>query len=426
MASISKDGGGGKRRILFTNGNGDRKTIRLGKMPLADARTIKHHIESLLAAKLSGCALDNKTAAWVRNMPNVLADKLAAVELIEKRKTTTLGDMLQNFLKSHPGKKPATVALWETSINDLKNHYGTDYSIQSIGPKEADGFRQKLIDDSLAPATIQRRLQHVKQFFAFAVRRELIEKNPFQGITHGGGDPRERQHYISPEDTLRLLEAAPNHVWRTIIALSRYAGLRCPSEILSLRLTDVDWERGSIRVTAPKTECHAGHGSRIIPIFGRLRPYLLDAFEQAEVGQVNVIPEKLYLSKCLGKNGWNGGNLRHSLRKIIDRAGLTPWPRPFHNLRASCESDLAGEYPIATACRWLGNTVAIAARHDIQTTDNDFQRAIKGTQTRASHNPSQYMQQLASNDTKAKQINPIFPDVYATMPGVAANAFVRK
>ena len=48
----------------------------------------------------------------------------------------------------------------------------------------------------------------------------------------------------------------------------------------------------------------------------------------------------------------------------------------FHALRASCETDLAREFPIATVCKWIGNTVSIAARHSVQVTDADFQRAL--------------------------------------------------
>ena len=36
----------------------------------------------------------------------------------------------------------------------------------------------------------------------------------------------------------------PDWVWRTIIALSRYGGLRNPSEVLSLQLAGLDWQRG--------------------------------------------------------------------------------------------------------------------------------------------------------------------------------------
>ncbi len=37
--------------------------------------------------------------------------------------------------------------------------------------------------------------------------------------------------------------------------------------------------------------------------------------------------------------------------QIIKRAGLVPWPRVIHAMRASAETDLAAEYPIGAVCR---------------------------------------------------------------------------
>jgi integrase len=169
-----------------------------------------------------------------------------------------------------------------------------------------------------------------------------------------------------------------NWVWWTIIALCRYGGLRRPSEVLSLWLVDLDWERGEMAVASPKTEGH-GQGYRVCPIFARLRPYLDEAYHMATEGQTHVIPEHLYLPAAKGPRGWASSNLRTTFAKILRRAGLEQWPRLFHALRASCESDLAREYPITTVCKWIGNTVAIAARHYVQVTDEDFQRAAENS-----------------------------------------------
>ena len=98
----------------------------------------------------------------------------------------------------------------------------------------------------------------------------------------------------------------------------------------------------------------------------------------AKVGQTHVIPEHLYLPAAKGPRGWNSCNLRTTFEKIVARANLDPWPRLFQNMRASCESDLAREYPITTVCKWIGNTVSIAVRHYVQVTDEDFQRAAQG------------------------------------------------
>ena len=163
-----------------------------------------------------------------------------------------------------------------------------------------------------------KRLQFVRQFFAYAVRCEWIEKNPFASVSHQGGDPRERQRYITEEETRKLIDAAPNWVWRTIIALARYGGLRTPSETLSLPLANLDWEHGAMTVISPKTEGH-GLGQRVVPMFARLRPYLDEAWDMAKEGQTHVIPENLYLPASKGPKGWCNCNVRTTFKKIVKR-----------------------------------------------------------------------------------------------------------
>jgi integrase len=55
-----------------------------------------------------------------------------------------------------------------------------------------------------------------------------------------------RQYFVSRDETEKVIDAAPDAEWRLIIALSRYGGLRCPSEHLGLTLDDVDWEHGRV------------------------------------------------------------------------------------------------------------------------------------------------------------------------------------
>ena len=143
-------------------------------------------------------------------------------------------------------------------------------------------------------------------------------------------------------------------------------------------------------------------------MFARLRPYLDEAWDMAKEGQTHVIPENLYLTASKGPHGWCNCNVRTTFEKIVKRAGLKPWPRLFHNLRASCESDLAREYPITTVCRWIGNTVAIAARHYIQVTDADFRKAA-GAETIAAHRTAQQVSEMGRKGSQEKQKTPVFP-----------------
>jgi hypothetical protein len=70
-----------------------------------------------------------------------------------------------------------------------------------------------------------------------------------------------------------------------LVALSRYGGLRCPSEHLALTWADVDWERQRFLVRSSKT------GERWVPLFPELLPHLEAAFDRAEPGAVYVIAQ---------------------------------------------------------------------------------------------------------------------------------------
>ena len=85
---------------------------------------------------------------------------------------------------------------------------------------------------------------------------------------------RARDYFVSRDEAAKVLDACPDAQWQLLFALSRYGGLRCPSEHLALTWGDVDWERGRITVRSPKTEHHEGQGERVIPLFPELRPYL--------------------------------------------------------------------------------------------------------------------------------------------------------
>jgi len=52
MASISTDKAG-NRKIQFSDGNGIRKIVRIGKLPMKAAESILSKIEAILEAKLS-------------------------------------------------------------------------------------------------------------------------------------------------------------------------------------------------------------------------------------------------------------------------------------------------------------------------------------------------------------------------------------
>lgn len=68
-------------------------------------------------------------------------------------------------------------------------------------------------------------------------------------------------------------------------------------------------------------------------------------------------------------------------------ARLAPWPRLFHNLRASCETEPVETYPVQVVTDWLGNTPSVAMRYYLMTTG-----ALRGggVDAKAAQNPAQH------------------------------------
>src|SRR5262249_19542247 len=248
--------------------------------------------------------------------------------------------------------------------------------LEKVTQADGEAFRQSMLKSELRATTIHKRLQHARMFFAHAKRQGLVTANPFEFVRHRPGDASERRASVPPARVMRGSAQAPNDTWKLLIALSRFAGLRVPSEALSLRWQDVDWERQRLTIPSPKTEHLAGRGYRVIPLFPELWPYLESAWDKAPEGAEYVIPEE-YRRRAQGPAGWANANLRTTLGKIIRRAGLEPWTRLWHSMRASCETDLARQFPLAVVAKWLGNTQAVAMRHYVDVTDADFEKAVK-------------------------------------------------
>ena len=378
MASITTDRDG-RRRIQFVAPNGKRRAVHLGKVSQRTAAGVKYRIEQLLESINFNRPMEADLIQWVKGLETSLAKKLARVKLIPDPKgapIVTVGSFLDSWLAGRKTDfKPASVIAWGQVINAMKEFFGEDCRLTKVTTAKAEAFRQSMIEAGLRATTIHKRLQHARMFFAHAKRQELVSENPFEFVRHRPGDASERRAYVPAVDVMRAIEHAPNETWKLLIALSRFGGLRVPSEALSLRWQDVDWERQRIVIPSPKTEHLAGKGYRVIPLFPAIRPHLEAAFETAPEGAVYVIPEE-YRRRAQTAGGWANANLRTTLERVIRRAGLEAWPRLWHSMRASCETDLARQFPLAVVAKWLGNTQAVAMRHYVDVTDGDFERAV--------------------------------------------------
>ena len=385
MASLIKKGNSRWVLQFRLRPNVDRVTIALGDVTELQAKDIQERVEALVKAIRRDRAPDISTSNWVGELDDALHAKLAAAGLVVSRvapedaaPVPLLGKFLDEYARKRTDLKESTKTAWGHTKRCLIEFFGATRPLDRITAGEAEDFRRWLVDDQkLAENTVRRRVGFAKQFFRAAVRYEYLSKSPFVEI--GGCSVREnrdRDHYVTREEAAKVLDACPSIGWRLIFALSRFGGLRCPSEILKLRWRDVHWDQDRFTVHSPKTERHEGKASRLVPIFPELRPYLEEAWEQAEEGAEFVV------SSPRGDTPGTG------MERIIRSAGLEPWEKLFQNCRATRATELVSAgWPEYKVCKWLGHTEKIARRHYWQVTDDDYRQAaglpIEGGQSAA-------------------------------------------
>jgi integrase len=395
MASLSrvkartKEGKPGWR-IQFMDGAGVRRSVYLGAVPKKAAESWVARIESLLACGLTGIAWDTDLAAWVRDLPDVSHGKLSDAGLIDprnkaERHVANLSKLTTAFVERSAGK-PATIRGFNQTLESLKEFFGSETPLDAITAEGADQWRNWVVkdrkgsgrrkkkrtteDNRLSAPTVAKRVSVAKQVFRTAVRWGWIAKSPFDGLRPGSQANPARARYIKLSTIRDVIDACPSIEWKLIVALSRMAGLRCPSEVGSLTWGSINWEKGRLTVLAKKTEHHGGdHAVRIVPICPELRAILADAFEQAEVGETLVVPSAARASV----------NLRTHLERIITKAGHKPWPRLLQNLRASCETDWVEKYPAHVVAKWLGHSPKVAAQHYLMSREHHFDDVVRGS-----------------------------------------------
>jgi integrase len=371
----------------FTDADGKRRTIRLSDVSKTKAGTFYAHLDKLVEARRLGEKIPGDTLNFLKNLNDRLHKKLVKLKLLEPREVPVtepepveqrvlLGEFLDDYITKRTDVKPATRTFYGHTRRNLVEYFGDKKPVFEITEGDADDFRRYLIGELPAEASVNRRCGMAKTFFRSAVRHRLIPSNPFQDLDASIKGNASKQRFIDRATIDRIIEFAPDAEWRLLIVLARYGGLRIPSEALSLRWCDIDWEKQRIRVTAPKTEHHENRGTRDIPIFPELVQPLQEAWDQAEEGDEFVISRHRPQSVINAAGNWHGVNFRTQFTKIIRRAGFEPWPRIWQNLRSSRETELASDHPLHVVCAWIGNTERIAARHYLQVTDAHFEKAL--------------------------------------------------
>ena len=372
MASVATEKRNGKTfyRVWWRDGHKERKSIRLRGVNRKAADAIAVKVGRLNSALISGCPLDPETSAWIAGLGDDLRLKLRQqgfARFVPEVVRATLADFTLEHINSRADWAHRTNVNTMTARTKLIAFLGENRDLRSISPQDGEAWKQWLATSGndkggpMAMATVSTNIKRAKYLFGVAVKQGLCDQNPFDEVTAGSQANDDRKQYIPRELVEQVISVCSDAQWKLIIALSRFGGLRCPSETLELKWSDINWESDRITVRSSKT------GTRVIPLFGVLRPYLVDAFDAAEPGAIY----------CITKYRSSESNLRTQLHRLIRKAGIEVWGRAFHQMRGSCQTDLEQHHGLHTSAVWLGNSPKVAVKHYLSVPPAAFDAATE-------------------------------------------------
>jgi integrase len=367
MASVTKLDSAGRQgfRIRFYVDD-RRREIYLagcGKRVERRAEIIARHCDELAKAKSNSVAPSAESIAWASSVEGRLRDNLVAWGLadpVTPKLSTDQGRLLSAFLSSYiesrTDVKRTTTINYNQTKRVLVEYFGPNKPLKSITKADAERWRRWMLAKPMAIATVSKHGKRAKTMLAEAVKDRLLSESPFADLKGADESNTLRQRFIGPAIVTKVLEACPDADWRLIFTLARFGGLRCPSEVLGLKWTDVDRSGNQLRIDSPKT------GLRFVPIFPEIAKALDDSWDAAPEGAVY----------CVSRYRDKTANLRTQLGRILENAKVEQWPKLFVNLRSTRRTELQESFPDHVVNKWLGHSGKVAEKHYLQVTDEHW------------------------------------------------------
>jgi len=218
---------------------------------------------------------------------------------------------------------------------------------------------------SLSPPTAAVTVRRMKTMFRFAVMEGWIVDNPLQDVSVKYSPTWRDSHFFTKDEYLTLLKHCPSKVWRTILALVRYGGMRCPCEVMLLRWSDIDWNGKRMSIPNPKW-AHYSH-KRIVPLFPKVRRELQALFESRWSNEFVIEP--------FANRGRT--NLATRFRRIATTAGIGNYGKPLLDMRNSRFHELIEKFGRFYASVWLGVEPPGKEKFVLRVTDEIIQQAAE-------------------------------------------------
>ena len=282
------------------------------------------------------------------------ADRIAselAVDhrLRDRRESPELGKWIHEYLKlREPDLSESTMLLYRKTGEYLVDHFGEHTRVSRIGEHETDQFRSWLLGKKLADETVRGHLRRASSIFKKLVVHNAIGYNPFDHLPKACkavGEHGDVEGWMIP----KLLDACPDASWRSLVAMTCYAGLRL-SESKSMKWDRVLFDQNRLVVINEKTGRVTGQKTREVLMVPELAAVLAESHSMAESGHELVCTNSFH-------------NASKNMALLVKRAGIRRYPRPFHSWRSWRTKTWKQEYPEYVVHAWLGHSASVSIKH---------------------------------------------------------------
>ena len=203
--------------------------------------------------------------------------------------------------------KERTQDFYQRAVTNYAQHFH-----RSPGELDYEHVRQyqlHLVQSGWNPGYLNRTMSALRFFYRVTMGRpdalEMIALVP--------EPPRKLRQILTPEEVVRLIEAAPSRKYRCAFSVAYGAGLRS-SEVVSLKVSDIDSKRMVLRIEDGK-----GGKDRL----AKLSPLMLDelrAWWKVAKPKVYLFPSQIKSSDHITARQYHRACRQAAIRARIDRS----------------------------------------------------------------------------------------------------------
>lgn len=322
-----------------------RRSIWLGRITQPEAIAIQRHVDEIIAAQTADLPIPRLTALWLDRLDPEIKSKLTCITGCVRTVRTAIDEYLnakRDLIALSTAESVGRSLAW------LADACG-DRRIDGVSPEEVSTVYDSLEQGASTRGKIAK---DWKAFFRWCEDNRWIVANPAKRLATTVS-VRDKT-FVSIETINRILAACDDPELRLVIVLSRFGGLRISSEIRDLSEASIDRVFKRIKITDTKRGV-----TREIPLFREI------AAELPEPG-VDPLPRLREMSHS---------GITRLFVECVRKAGIDPWPVPWHSMRATRETELITAFGVATASKWIGNSEKVAMTSYAIIPDSDWAKA---------------------------------------------------